>query len=1442
MMKTSFTFYSKFSRPLFLVLSVMFLSWSTTSAQCSLGCNNSIQVSLDNDNCEATITPNDLLTDATTCPGGSFIVELRHNGALLPSSPTLTQNEVGKTIEAKVIDTDSGNSCWGWITVEDKLAPVIECNNPGNLFCYEVDTYQPTVFENCGTYTLYTLDSVEQLNNCDGTMPVNVLKRITKSYKAVDASGNESEVCDITFDILKIDDLNIITPPISYLYPTNNLLCNADFKTDVNGNPHPDVTGYPQLNGHDLRPDDILQCNLLVEYSDDIVKDIQCVRKVIRTWTILEWSCENNPPRQIIQMIEIADTNAPIITGAQDITVSTTPHHCDALATIPAVGVYDSCSAVTVTISGGTPLIVGNGGVTSLPVGVNPVTYVATDACGNSTTATINVTVEDLTPPVAVCDQNTTVSVTTDGTAWVHASVFDDGSHDECALDQMLVRRMDNDNCDCELPSYKGFNYLGEYNGHYYYMTADSVTGKKAFKLANAMGNYVAVINDQAENDWIFNNFVKDTENVIIGYTDYQHEGNFKWIGDDSDYENWRLGQPDNKPLNPTGTGADYTVMRSKDGFWEDRALLNITSSAKRRFIMEVDDRCAFSSYVKFCCEDIADEDQMVVFRVVDKACNYNECMVNTEVQDKLPPSIVCPQDLYIECDEYYPTGDLVADFGDYQYYDNCEKPVISDSITYEDVNQCNVGELVRTITATDKGGRSATCQQRIEIEPDYYNLTQIRFPADVTMNTCADPADDAFSPDNLGRPEFVGENQCHLFGADYEDKVFTFNNSNGEACFKIIRRWYIIDWCSHSHGTHYIDEYDQVIKVNDTEGPELTSSCDPKSTCTYDASCNDGFIELTATATDECTDVLDYFWKVDLNNDGSFDLGLYNGQPLSGNGKANMINASGVYPVGTHLIQYTFADKCGNVVTCDQEFSIVNCKAPTPYCLNGLAVDLMPVTDNQGEIIGGMVELWASDFDAGSFHTCPEYNVYVSFSENLLDTGRVFTCDDFGRADVMIWASVITPMGDTLRSFCNTFVDVQDNMEACDEQRVGIFGNIQTYNNENLVGARVTLQGIEEDVVISDDEGAYTFGQMPVGGDYVVIPSKNDDHLNGVSTLDLVLMQRHILNIAEFDAPAKYIAADINNDAKITSSDLVELRKLILGVTNEFEKNESWKFIDANFNFANDANPLVEGFEEKYAITALNADMDIDFNSVKVGDINGDAKANVNAGISTENRSLDQLNLTTANVAFDKEDEVSVVISTSEVATIFGTQFTIEFDASSLTFNSINGLDIDADQSNIGLTRINEGVITFSWAGTNAVDVNELLEINFTAKERGDVKSVITVSSLITEAEAYNNNLEVMDLTFRTQETETGLALYQNTPNPFNNTTTIAFNMPNKAMATLTILDVTGKTIYNMTSEFDAGINSITVDKVEHNLSGVLYYQLTVNDETLVKKMVVME
>ncbi|MFZ1581468.1 MAG: dockerin type I domain-containing protein, partial [Saprospiraceae bacterium] len=111
--------------------------------------------------------------------------------------------------------------------------------------------------------------------------------------------------------------------------------------------------------------------------------------------------------------------------------------------------------------------------------------------------------------------------------------------------------------------------------------------------------------------------------------------------------------------------------------------------------------------------------------------------------------------------------------------------------------------------------------------------------------------------------------------------------------------------------------------------------------------------------------------------------------------------------------------------------------------------------------------------------------------------------------------------------------------------------------------------------------------------------------------TLDLVLTQRHILGLEPFSNPLQYLAADVNNDRKITASDLVQMRKILLGIDTHFKNNTSWIFLDET-SVANETNPWLM----KRYIHIPNGTNNVDglrFIPVKVGDVDGASHAKIN-------------------------------------------------------------------------------------------------------------------------------------------------------------------------------------------------------------------------------------
>ena len=139
--------------------------------------------------------------------------------------------------------------------------------------------------------------------------------------------------------------------------------------------------------------------------------------------------------------------------------------------------------------------------------------------------------------------------------------------------------------------------------------------------------------------------------------------------------------------------------------------------------------------------------------------------------------------------------------------------------------------------------------------------------------------------------------------------------------------------------------------------------------------------------------------------------------------------------------------------------------------------------------------------------------------------------------------------------------------------------------------------------------DGVYEFPPMESSETVTITPLRDGDDRNGLTTFDIVFIQRHILGIVPLDSPYKIIAADVNRSGSITTFDMVFLRRLILQQMNEFPTNTSWRFVDASFEFTNPINPFLDDFPEFITLSPEGGEeYNLDFIAIKVGDVNGSA------------------------------------------------------------------------------------------------------------------------------------------------------------------------------------------------------------------------------------------
>lgn len=368
----------------------------------------------------------------------------------------------------------------------------------------------------------------------------------------------------------------------------------------------------------------------------------------------------------------------------------------------------------------------------------------------------------------------------------------------------------------------------------------------------------------------------------------------------------------------------------------------------------------------------------------------------------------------------------------------------------------------------------------------------------------------------------------------------------------------------------------------------------------------------------------------------------------------------------------------------------------------------------------------------------------------------------------------------------------------------------------------------------ITDTEGSYAFENMPLGGEYFIDPEKNDDPLNGVTTLDLILIQRHILGLTVLDDPALLIAADVNNDFRVTSLDLVELRRLLLGYTENFTNKDSWTFV-------HDQQAIEYGFplEDEYRVSELAGDMSVSFTGIKTGDISGDAIGH-STGIAS-GRSL-SVNTWSYNRVEYQSGMIGIEVVANEDVELTGFQTNWNWNNDGLTFKSIvsGRLDVTSDHYNASV--IEEGRLPMSYYNGEVIKVNAS-DVLFTMifKEEGlSNQESISLSSERLNSEIYSlEGVAALQLENNTRAVLAELSLEQNTPNPWSETTIIKANMPESGQASFRVYDLHNRLIHQEARKVEKGIQAFSINQEDVPQSGLFFYEIELNGQVARQKMI---
>ncbi len=408
-----------------------------------LACNSNIQLSLGSDG-TATITPQMILESSHANYSGFIVEILTGSGA---GTNVVDCSYLGTTVEVMITAPGaSGNRCWGRVTVEDKLPPILTVRDTF-IYCNQDEAPTklgfPTGVDACGSTIDYTYSDKDSVLTLCGGDPANpdTLRIITRTFTGRDQFWNAATTTQ-TIYVLRPTLDEVIFP--DSLTGANALQCSSSSTSTS-------VTGKPYFRiGTDSIPVEAI-CKYGINMEEKVY-DLGCPGKqrITRTWSVMDWCnlSSGGAIRTYVQLIDIIDTIPPTFDSikASDIVIlSTQSHKCMATIRPPAPSnVQDACSGTTYRILGPSGTIYNDpkDSLTNIPFDTTMLEYIITDSCGNEARDTITFILKDEVSPLALAQELTVNLVDGEGNTWVYASSFDAGSSDNCSgLDSILISK-----------------------------------------------------------------------------------------------------------------------------------------------------------------------------------------------------------------------------------------------------------------------------------------------------------------------------------------------------------------------------------------------------------------------------------------------------------------------------------------------------------------------------------------------------------------------------------------------------------------------------------------------------------------------------------------------------------------------------------------------------------------------------------------------------------------------------------------------------------------------------------------------------------------------------------------------------------------------------------------------------------------------------------------
>lgn len=813
-----------------------------------------------------------------------------------------------------------------------------------------------------------------------------------------------------------------------------------------------------------------------------------------------------------------------------------------------------------------------------------------------------------------------------------------------------------------------------------------------------------------------------------------------------------------------------------------------------------------------------------ITFWGVDFCGNRDSLSILITVIDTAGFGIDCQNDTIVDCGTVFVPGPAVI-------MASCTE-VATNVLTSDTIrNNCDITQIHFKRVVTDTLGRKDSCSFTVTFRAsDTLFCNQIQWPKDTALANCGG----SVHPDSLNlKPIFTFvSGSCTRVVVTYRDTSLA---GGGSTCLNITRRvWTVSDTCAIPP---VVCRDTQLISVVDTSRPILQV---PKDTCVYLQFPNlcDTLLGFMGSATAQDCDPAVTIKTVVI---GTTDT--------SG---ASLVRR---YGLGDTRVLVIAQDACGNRAIDTVLVQVKDTVIPNAVC----------VKSNNYFNDQAFVRVNARTFNGGSTDNCtPPAMLRFSWTRNLADTILEVNCDVLkiirASGDTILDSVIVMPFernfnlwvtdasGNQDTCLGNRFLAFFDTLNLCGKNAIqklsAITGKISMENGQVIPNVILSAIGEEQYQHHSDDRGTYRFDKIHAGI-YKMFPYKNDDTRSGISTADLIAIQRHILGEKLLN-PTQLVAADINKDELVTTVDLIELRKVIVGIYDVFPQNTSWRFFDQSLMEKMEDHAAMKEMENPFVEAAEKKTAEVNFQGVKIGDVNGSAVPQF-APLESREQTTTWLNMPAWNLKEGEQVELPISVNMHELIALQGSIFFEDLEI--LGIKEEPGAVIKPQL--VAMNQLEKGYFNFSWikSGTLArANSTHLVSLIVKAKRDLALSEKVTVTHRSLSAEAYYEGGTTSALQLRFEPTlsgkilNRGIVLNQNMPNPFTGSTRIRFSLPEAGEARWTFMDITGRVVRSWSQPFDRGSHEILVDKAGLGTSGVLYYRLDFKGYAETRKMILLD